>query len=122
MAALLIRSIVRRSKRPVATVSASYSTGGGRGCTCTSKKLEGKVALITGGASGLGKATAGEFIHHGARVVIVDSNAESGTKAAKELGVSAEFMRCDVTVEADIARAIETTVERHGKLVLELNL
>ncbi|KAH0939780.1 hypothetical protein HID58_007241 [Brassica napus] len=131
MAALLIRSIARTIKRPPATASAAYSTGGGRGCTCTrqmqiyaclcSKKLEGKVALITGGASGLGKATAGEFIRHGARVVIVDSDEESGFKAAKELGVAAEFMVCDVTVEADIARAVETTVERHGKLDVMYN-
>lgn len=89
-------------------------------CLC-SKKLEGKVALLTGGASGLGKATAGEFIRHGARVVIVDSDEESGFKAAKELGVAAEFMVCDVTVEADIARAVETTVERHGKLDVMYN-
>ncbi|CAH8363636.1 unnamed protein product [Eruca vesicaria subsp. sativa] len=117
MAALLIRSIARTFKRS----SAAYSTGGGRGCTCTSKKLEGKVALITGGASGLGKATANEFIQHGARVVIVDSDAESGLKAAKELGVAAEFMRCDVTVEEDVARVVETTVERHGKLDVMYN-
>ncbi|CAN7044749.1 unnamed protein product [Brassica rapa subsp. trilocularis] len=121
MAALLIRSIARTIKRPPATASAAYSTGGGRGCTCTRQKLEGKVALITGGASGLGKATAGEFIRHGARVVIVDSDEESGFKAAKELGVAAEFMVCDVTVEADIARAVETTVERHGKLDVMYN-
>ncbi|CDY34214.1 BnaA02g28260D [Brassica napus] len=122
MAALLIRSIARTIKRPPATASAAYSTEKMQiyACLC-SKKLEGKVALITGGASGLGKATAGEFIRHGARVVIVDSDEESGFKAAKELGVAAEFMVCDVTVEADIARAVETTVERHGKLDVMYN-
>lgn len=53
--------------------------------------------------------------------MIVDSDEEGGFKAAKELGVAAEFMVCDVTVEADIARAVETTVERHGKLDVMYN-
>ncbi|CAH2045324.1 unnamed protein product [Thlaspi arvense] len=119
MAAVLLRFIARIVNRP--TASAAFSTIGGGGCTCTSKKLEGKVALITGGASGLGKATAGEFTRNGARVVIADSNAESGIKAAKELGSVAEFVRCDVTVEADVAGAVEMTVERHGKLDVMFN-
>lgn len=81
-----------------------------------SKKLEGKVALITGGASGLGKATADKFLEHGARVVIADLDVETGIKAAKDLGSSAEFVRCDVTVEKDIAEAVEMPVQRYGKL------
>ncbi|EOA24454.1 hypothetical protein CARUB_v10017712mg [Capsella rubella] len=121
MAAVLIRSIARNFNRPATTASAAYSTSGGRGCTCMSKKLEGKVALITGGASGLGKATAGEFLRHGARVVIADLDVETGVKAAKELGSAAEFVRCDVTVEADIAEAVEMTVERYGKLDVMYN-
>nr|AAK97686.1 AT3g26770/MDJ14_21 [Arabidopsis thaliana] len=121
-AIVLIRSIVRNFKRPATAASAAYSTGGGGGgCTCTSKKLEGKVALITGGASGLGKATASEFLRHGARVVIADLDAETGTKTAKELGSEAEFVRCDVTVEADIAGTVEITVERYGKLDVMYN-
>ncbi|KAL1210079.1 Short-chain dehydrogenase reductase 2a [Cardamine amara subsp. amara] len=120
MAGVLIRfrSTVRTFKRPAAAASAAYSTSG---CTCTSKKLEGKVALITGGASGLGKATADKFLHHGARVVIADLNVETGIKAAKELGSAAEFVRCDVTVEEDIAEAVEKTVERYGKLDVMYN-
>lgn len=86
-----------------------------------SKKLESKVALITGGASGLGKATAGEFLREGARVVIADLDAESGVKTAKELGAAAEFVRCDVTVEAEIAGAVEMTVAKHGKLDVMYN-
>uniref|UniRef100_A0A1J3ICA4 Short-chain dehydrogenase reductase 2a n=1 Tax=Noccaea caerulescens TaxID=107243 RepID=A0A1J3ICA4_NOCCA len=118
MVAVMIRAIARTLKRPATAASAAYSTGG---CTCTSKKLEGKVALITGGASGLGKATAGEFLQHGARVVIADFDAESGIKAAKELGSAAEFVRCDVTVEADVAGAVEMTVAKHGKLDVMYN-
>ncbi|KFK33597.1 hypothetical protein AALP_AA5G034600 [Arabis alpina] len=118
-AVLMIRSIARTFKRTVsAPASAAYSTGG---CTCTSKKLEGKVALITGGASGLGKATAGEFLRQGARVVIADIDAESGVKAAKELGSAAEFVRCDVTVEAEVAGAVEMAVAKHGKLDVMYN-
>ncbi|VVB04174.1 unnamed protein product [Arabis nemorensis] len=86
-----------------------------------SKKLEGKVALITGGASGLGRATAGEFLRQGARVVIADLDAESGIKVAKELGSAAEFVQCDVTVEAEVAGAVELTVTKHGKLDVMYN-
>ncbi|KFK33598.1 hypothetical protein AALP_AA5G034700 [Arabis alpina] len=117
-AVFMIKSIARTFKRTV-PASAAYSTGD---CTCrTSKKLEGKVALITGGASGIGKATAGEFLQQGARVVIADLDAESGIKVAKELGSFAEFVKCDVTVETEVAGAVEMTVAKHGKLDVMYN-
>ncbi|CAN8266363.1 unnamed protein product [Cochlearia groenlandica] len=129
MAVILIRSIhslilvffflflSRIFKRPAAV--AAYTTGDG--CTASTRQLEGKVALITGGASGLGKATAGEFLRHGAKVVIADLDSETGVKAANELGSEAEYVHCDVAVESDVARAVETTVERHGKLDVMYN-
>ncbi|XP_010554969.2 PREDICTED: short-chain dehydrogenase reductase 2a, partial [Tarenaya hassleriana] len=58
---------------------------------------------------------------HGARVVIADLDADPGAKAATELGPSAEFVRCDVTVEADVAGAVEATVARHGRLDVMYN-
>ncbi|XP_010556323.1 PREDICTED: sex determination protein tasselseed-2 [Tarenaya hassleriana] len=85
------------------------------------RKLQGKVAVITGGASGLGKATAGEFIRQGAEVVIADIDEELGPRAAAELGSSADFISCDVTVEDQVAKAVESALKRHGKLDVFLN-
>ncbi|XP_021660803.1 zerumbone synthase isoform X2 [Hevea brasiliensis] len=87
----------------------------------TSKRLEGKVALITGGASGLGKATAHEFIQHGAQVVIVDIDSELGQNVANDLGPAAHFVQCDVSVEAQVKEAVEIAVARHGKLDIMYN-
>ncbi|XP_008362092.3 secoisolariciresinol dehydrogenase-like isoform X2 [Malus sylvestris] len=84
-------------------------------------RLEGKVAIITGSASGLGKATAHEFIRHGAHVIIADSDSELGPQVAKELGPAAYFVQCDVTIESQIAEAVETAMARHGKLDIMYN-
>ena len=85
-------------------------------------RLEGKVALITGGASGLGKAAAHEFIQEGAAaVVIADVNTKLGLAAAEELGPRAHFVPCDVTVEESVAAAVDATVARHGRLDVMLN-
>ncbi|GFQ01114.1 short-chain dehydrogenase reductase 2a, partial [Phtheirospermum japonicum] len=84
-------------------------------------RLEGKVALITGGASGLGKTTAQIFIQHGARVVIADINTQLGPQASRELGPQAQFVPCDVASEAQIEEAVNLTVARHGKLDIMFN-
>ena len=85
-------------------------------------RLEGKVALITGGASGLGKAAAHEFILEGAAaVVIADVNTKLGLAAAEELGPPAHFVPCDVTVEDSVAAAVDAAVTRHGRLDVMLN-
>ncbi|PON68855.1 Short-chain dehydrogenase/reductase [Parasponia andersonii] len=89
--------------------------------TRASGRLEGKVAVITGGASGLGKATAHEFIQNGAQVIIADINTELGPQAAEELGPSAHFVPCDVADEAQVAEAVEAAVARHGKLDIMYN-
>lgn len=77
------------------------------------KKLEGRVALITGGASGLGLASAKEFIANGAKVMIADYN-EKGAEIAKEIGAS--FIQGDVSLEDDVASMIDKTVEEYGRL------
>ncbi|KAJ8478681.1 hypothetical protein OPV22_022408 [Ensete ventricosum] len=81
-----------------------------------SGRLEGKVALITGGAGGLGKAAAREFIEEGATVVLADVDAPLGEQAAQQLGPHAQFVECDVTVEQQVAEAVDFAVTRHGRL------
>ncbi|KAI9400383.1 hypothetical protein POPTR_002G236700v4 [Populus trichocarpa] len=91
-----------------------YSTGGCR-------RLEGKVALITGGASGIGKTAAHEFIKHGAQVIIADMDSQIGPQAAKELGPAAHFVQCDVTVEAQLEKAVMIAMTDYGKLDIMYN-
>jgi len=79
-------------------------------------RLEGKVAVITGGASGLGEATARLFVEEGARVVIADLQEEGGKALASELGSNACFARTDVTREEDIAGAVDQAVATWGRL------
>jgi NAD(P)-dependent dehydrogenase (short-subunit alcohol dehydrogenase family) len=74
-----------------------------------------KVFLITGGASGLGEATARMFVARGAKVVVADINPAGGALAA-ELGAGAAFVRTDVTSEADGLRAVAVAKERFGAL------
>ncbi|MFD2677796.1 SDR family NAD(P)-dependent oxidoreductase [Camelimonas lactis] len=70
-------------------------------------KLEGITALVTGGASGLGRATAEKLIAGGANVVIVDLPTSDGANTAKELGPRAQFAAGDVTSEADMQAAMD---------------
>lgn len=79
-------------------------------------KIEGKVAIVTGGASGLGKATAEALIAAGAKVAIWDMNAETGEQVAKELGENAYFRQINVTDEAAVEAAVNEVVERFGAL------
>ncbi|KAL5216674.1 hypothetical protein ABZP36_008075 [Zizania latifolia] len=88
----------------------------------SARKLEGKVALITGGASGIGECTARLFVRHGARVVVVDIQDELGARLCAELGEgSASYVRCDVTSEEDVAAAVDHAVARFGKLDVMFN-
>jgi NAD(P)-dependent dehydrogenase (short-subunit alcohol dehydrogenase family) len=84
-------------------------------------RLEGKVALITGGASGLGEATVRLFVEEGARVVISDLQVERGEALASELGAAAIFQRTDVTHESDIAAAVDSAMENFGRLDCTFN-
>ena len=77
-------------------------------------RLEGKVAVITGGASGIGAATAALFVEEGARVVIGDLQADVGEETAGRLGANCAFQPCDVSKEADVAALVEAATSRWG--------
>ncbi|CAL9057360.1 unnamed protein product [Musa banksii] len=84
-------------------------------------RLAGKVAVITGAASGIGKATAAEFIRHGAKVILADVHHELGKATAYELGPAATFVGCDVTQEPHVAAAVDLAVAKHGHLDIMFN-
>lgn len=85
------------------------------------KRLEGKVALITGGARGQGEAEARRFVAEGARVVIADVLDDAGRRVAAELGDAARFQHLDVTNEADWHAAVQATLAQFGRLDILVN-
>lgn len=85
------------------------------------EELAGKVAVVTGGASGIGRATAELFVREGARVVIADVDEERGSEVAAALGASAAFRRTDVGDAADVQGLIDDAVERFGGLHVMFN-
>ncbi|MQY02913.1 glucose 1-dehydrogenase [Actinomadura macrotermitis] len=84
-------------------------------------QLDGKVALITGGARGMGKAHVRRFVAEGAKVVFGDVLEEEGGKLAADLGDDVRFVRMDVTDPADWQRAVDTAVEAFGALHVLVN-
>jgi NAD(P)-dependent dehydrogenase (short-subunit alcohol dehydrogenase family) len=74
------------------------------------------VAVITGGASGIGSATAAAFIKNGAKVIIADIQDELGLAVATKLGPAATYTHCDVTDEDQVAAAVDLAVAQHGGL------
>eukprot|EP01018_Ginkgo_biloba_P027755 Gb_07560 [translate_table: standard] len=84
-------------------------------------RLEGKVALITGGATGIGEAIVRLFVKHGAKVIIADIADETAEKLAEELGVSASCVHCNVIEEEDIIAAVDVAVKMHGCLDIMYN-
>jgi len=79
-------------------------------------RVAGKVALVTGGASGLGLATAKLLSGEGAKVVITDVQKDKGPKAAAEIGGGAVFLEHDVTSESRWKEVVDETMKRFGKL------
>ena len=84
-------------------------------------RLDGKVAVITGGAGGIGEGTVRRFVAEGARVVIADLDASRGPALAAELGESTRFLRTDVSAEDDVAAAIDHAVREFGRLDVMFN-
>jgi 3alpha(or 20beta)-hydroxysteroid dehydrogenase len=83
--------------------------------------LSAKIALISGGASGIGAASARAIIAAGGKVLIGDVDEAAGAALAKELGLSADFIRLDVTDPHDWKAAVEHTLSRFGKLNVLVN-
>jgi len=86
-----------------------------------SQVLSGKVAIVTGGAGGIGQATAELFVKEGAKVVIADVNADIGDKLAAELGSAAVFRRTDVSSKDDVQALVDFAVAKFGGLNIMFN-
>jgi NAD(P)-dependent dehydrogenase (short-subunit alcohol dehydrogenase family) len=84
-------------------------------------RLAGKVAVITGGASGIGAATARRFVAEGAQVVLGDVQDDTGAALARELGSAAVFTHLDVANEDDVAAAVDLAVSTYGRLDVMFN-
>ncbi|CAA0839162.1 Short-chain dehydrogenase reductase 2a [Striga hermonthica] len=89
------------------------------------RRLDGKVAVITGGASGFGESTARLFARHGASIVIADIQDEKGLSLCRELCGAhpgrVSYVHCDVTRESDVRAAVDLAVSAHGGLDVMFN-
>nr|ABR18410.1 unknown [Picea sitchensis] len=85
------------------------------------RRLNGKVAIITGGASGIGEAIVRLFTKHGAKVIIADIADEAGRKLAESLSPPAIYLHCDVSKEQDMSAVVELAMEKYGQLDIMYN-
>ncbi|MBL4621759.1 MAG: glucose 1-dehydrogenase [Immundisolibacteraceae bacterium] len=85
------------------------------------KRLQDKVAVITGGTSGIGKGTAELFVSHGCQVVIAGRSVDKGQAIADQLGDNCLYVEADVVDEQQIKRVMDNAVERFGKLDILFN-
>jgi NAD(P)-dependent dehydrogenase (short-subunit alcohol dehydrogenase family) len=87
-------------------------------------RLDGRIAFVTGGARGIGRAIAGKFAAEGATVTFADLDEAAGRETAAELaaaGLPVSFSHADVTVEAEVQRAIDGVATRHGTIDVLVN-
>ncbi|CAI0391477.1 unnamed protein product [Linum tenue] len=87
------------------------------------QRLAGKVAIITGGASGIGESTVRLFVRHGAKVVVADIQDDLGQSLCGQLGTKdvVSYVHCDVTNDAHVRDAVDLAVSRYGKLDIMYN-
>jgi NAD(P)-dependent dehydrogenase (short-subunit alcohol dehydrogenase family) len=86
-----------------------------------SRRLESQIAVVTGAASGIGAAIAERFVEEGARCVLADIQDDAGREVAARFGDSASYVHGDVSVEDEVAAALETAAERFGRLDCVVN-
>lgn len=84
-------------------------------------RLEGKVALITGGAAGIGKATADKFVQEGARVIIWDVNEPGGQETASELGENCTFYAVDISDRQSVQHFVEEVITEFERIDILVN-
>lgn len=87
-------------------------------------RLEGKVAIVTGGASGIGRAICELFVEEGARVVVADIDSEGGVQTVqsiKQAGRDAAFVQTDVSIEADVEKLVQEAVSAYGTVDILVN-
>lgn len=84
-------------------------------------RLDRKVAIVTGGASGFGEGIVRKFVAEGARVLIADINVDGAERVARELGDKARAVGCDVTKSADVGRMVEQCLQDFGALDILVN-
>ncbi|XP_030924274.1 short-chain dehydrogenase reductase 2a [Quercus lobata] len=85
------------------------------------RRLEGKVAIVTGGARGIGEATVRLFSKHGAKVIIADVEDTLGNALANSLAPSVAYFHCDVSLEEDVENLIQSTISHYGQLDILFN-
>jgi 3-hydroxyacyl-CoA dehydrogenase/3-hydroxy-2-methylbutyryl-CoA dehydrogenase len=84
-------------------------------------QIKDKVAIVTGGASGLGEATVKNIVAQGGKAVILDMNESGSAELVKELGDSAIFFKTDVSSEEDVQKAVNGAIERFGSIDFVIN-
>jgi len=84
-------------------------------------RMQDKIVLVTGGAAGIGKATAGRFIEEGAIVALCDVNQQTGEAAVAELGTRAQYDNVDVSDRAAVQAWVDEVIARHGQVDVLVN-
>ncbi|CAK9180802.1 unnamed protein product [Ilex paraguariensis] len=94
--------------------SVATKSGNGHG-TSYPRRLEGKVAIITGGVGGIGASTVELFVENGAKVIITDIQDHLGLAMSDKLGDNVTYIHCNVSNEDEIINLIDTTILKYGK-------